>query len=301
MHIRYGFRLEAITGASTPVAVMLDIHPSRRHDLTQADDLVATALADPTLPIPQTLHVDRFGNLRRDLAAPAGGLSLTGGGVIFDPGFPDTAAPGAGETPRDALPAEALPFLEASRFCDGAPLAREAQHLLAAAPPGWRRVQAVTDMVHRRLGFGERYAREGRTAAEAFHERVGVARDFAHVAIAFCRALGIPARYVTGYLPEIGTSPAPGPMRFHAWFEAFLDGHWYTFDARHNVPRIGRIPIGFGRDAGDVPFVDAGAATIETRLDVTAEEIRGQRFPVSPEDRRAHAAETASRRRRTDW
>ena len=300
MHIRYGFRLEVVTEASTPAAVMVDIHPNRRHDLTQADDLVATALRAPAVLIPQTIQVDRFGNLRRDLVVPAGGLSLTGGGVIFDPGFPDTTAPAAGETPRDALPADVLPFLEASRFCDGAPLAPEVRHLVAATAPGWRRVQAITDMVHRRLGFGERYAREGRTAAEAFHERVGVARDFAHVAIALCRAFGIPARYVTGYLPEIGTSAMPGPMRFHAWFEAFLDGHWYTFDARHNVPRIGRIPVGFGRDAADVPVVDTGATAVATRLEVTAEEIRGQRFPVSPEDRRAHAAETASRRRRTD-
>lgn len=301
MHIRYGFELETITAVPTPIAVMLDIHPSRRHDLTQADDLVASALADPALPVAQTIHADRFGNLRREFVVPAGGLSLTGGGVIFDPGFPDTTAPGAGETPRDALPAEVMPFLEASRFCDGAPLARDAQILFGAVTPGWRRVQAITDMVHRRLGFGERYARDGRTAAEAFHERVGIARDFAHVAIAFCRALGIPARYVTGYLPEIGASAGPGPTRFHAWFEAFLDGHWYTFDPRHDAPCIGRIPVGFGRDAADVPVVDAGTATVTTRLQVTSEEIRGQRFPVSPEDRRAHAAETASRRRRTDW
>ena len=296
MHIRYGFQLAVATPAAIPVTVMLDVHPSRRHDLTAADDLIATALADPAMPVAQAIATDRFGNLRREFAVPAGGLSLAGGGVIFDPGFPDTTAPGAAETPEGALPDEARTFLAASPFCDGAPLARDAERLVAGLAPGWRRVEAITDMVHRRLGFGERYARDGRTAAEAFHERVGVARDFAHVAIAFCRAVGIPARYVTGYLPDIGVGARSGPMQLHAWFEAFLDGHWYTFDARHNVPRIGRIAVGLGRDAGDVPVVDTGPAPRTIRLEVMAEEVRGQRFPVSPEDRRAHAAETASHR-----
>ena len=117
---------------------------------------------------------------------------------------------------------------------------------------GWPRVQAICDFVHKHITFGYQYARATKTAYEAYQERNGVCRDFAHLALTLCRCMNIPARYCTGYLGDIGVPVVDSPMDFSGWFEAFLDGHWYTFDARHNVPRIGRILMARGRDAADV-------------------------------------------------
>ncbi|QCI67773.1 transglutaminase-like domain-containing protein [Phreatobacter stygius] len=301
MHIRYGFHIDILCEAATPLIALLDIHPSRRQDLTQADELIASALADPALPIEQTIHEDQFGNLCRRMTAPAGGLSLKAGGVIFDPGFSDTVQPLAGEVPPEQLPEDTLIYLRGSRYCETDQLSQEAWHRFGHVAPGWSRVQAITDFVHDRLGFGYHFARDTRTATQAFEERVGVCRDFAHLAITLCRCMNIPARYATGYLPDIGVPQDPAPMDFCAWFEAFLDGQWYTFDARHNMPRIGRIVMAYGQDAADVPLVNSFGAHVLDRFEVTAEEVLGQRFPVSAEDRRAHAAaQTAWRRNRSE-
>ncbi|MGL4289667.1 MAG: transglutaminase-like domain-containing protein [Phreatobacter sp.] len=296
MHIRYGFHIDIVCDAATPLITLVDIHPGRRQDLTQASELVAVALADPALPIEQSLHMDQFGNQSRRITAPAGGLSLQAGGVIFDPGFPDTVAPSAGEVAPEDLPEETLLFLRGSRYCETDKLSQMAWQRFGAVAPGWSRVQAITSFVHDRLGFGYHYARDTRTAVEAYEERVGVCRDFAHLAITLCRCMNIPARYATGYLPDIGVPRDPAPMDFCAWFEAFLDGQWYTFDARHNMPRIGRIVMAYGQDAADVPIINSFGAHVLTRFEVVAEEVLGQRFPVSAEDRRAHAAQTASQR-----
>jgi transglutaminase-like putative cysteine protease len=113
-------------------------------------------------------------------------------------------------------------------------------------------VQAVCDFVHRHITFGYPFARPTRTASEAFSERQGVCRDFAHLAITLCRCLNIPARYCTGYLGDIRVPPDDSPMDFAGWFEAYLGGNWYTFDARNNTPRIGHVLIARGRDAADV-------------------------------------------------
>jgi transglutaminase-like putative cysteine protease len=113
-------------------------------------------------------------------------------------------------------------------------------------------VQAICDFVHRHIVFDYMKARRDRTARDTFREGVGVCRDFMHLAITFCRCMNIPARYATGYLGDIGVPLDPAPMDYSAWFEVYLGGRWYTFDARHNVPRIGRIVIARGRDAADV-------------------------------------------------
>ena len=175
--------------------------------------------------------------------------------VIEDSGEPDEVNPLARETPVEELPDDVLGYLLGSRYCETDHLGSLAWDLFGHMPSGWARVQAIVDYVHNRLSFGYGYARSTRTAAQAHEEQVGVCRDFAHLAITFCRCMNIPARYVNGYLGDIGVPPDPAPMDFNAWFEAFLDGKWYTFDARHNMPRIGRVVVARGRDATDVPLL----------------------------------------------
>ena len=151
----------------------------------------------------------------------------------------------------DELPDETLLFLLGSRYCETDLLSQAAWDLFGQLPAGWYRVQAICDFVHRHIAFGYEHARATKTACEAFRERTGVCRDYTHLAIAFCRCMNIPARYCTGYLGDIGVPPNYSPMDFAAWFEAYLDGRWYTFDPRNNIPRIGRILIARGRDAAD--------------------------------------------------
>ena len=181
-----------------------------------------------------------------------------------DTGLPDPSAPGANQVPVEQLPEETLVFLLASRFCDSDRLLDLAWTLFGHATAGWGRVQAICDLVHRRISFGYEHARVTRTASEAYGEQRGVCRDYAHLAVAFCRALNIPARYCTGYLGDVGTPPPYPPGDFAAWFEAFVTGHWHTFDPRNNVPRIGRVLIARGRDAADVAITTTfGPNTLE--------------------------------------
>ena len=159
----------------------------------------------------------------------------------------------AGQVPVEWLPEETLVFLLASRFCDSDRLLDLAWRLFGAAAPGWPRVQAICDFVHNHIKFGYEHARATMTAHEVYNEGKGVCRDYAHLAVTFCRCMNIPARYCTGYLSDIGT-PKPWVGDFAGWFEAYLGGRWYTFDPRNNVPRIGRVLMAIGRDASDVPI-----------------------------------------------
>ena len=181
--------------------------------------------------------------------APSGRLSLSTEAVVRDTGEPDMVAPSAGEYAIADLPPDTLMFLLGSRYCETDLLSETAWSLFGNTPRGWQRVQAICDFVHDHITFGYQHAKATKTAVNVFEERRGVCRDFAHLAIALCRCMSIPARYCTGYLGDIGVPPDPAPMDFSAWFEAYLDGRWYTFDARHNVPRIGRVLIARGRDA----------------------------------------------------
>jgi transglutaminase-like putative cysteine protease len=195
---------------------------------------------------------DGFGNWCSRFLAPAGNMSISADSVIRDSGLPDPVVADARQTLVEELPEETLVFRVASRFCDSDRLLDLAWTLFGKAEPGWARVQAVCDFVHTHITFGYEHARVTRTASEAYEEGRGVCRDFAHLAVAFCRALNIPARYCTGYLGEIGM-PLPHPEGdFAAWFEVYLGGRWYTFDARNNMPRIGRVLLARGRDAADV-------------------------------------------------
>jgi transglutaminase-like putative cysteine protease len=181
-------------------------------------------------------------------------MQLHGRGIIRDTGLTDEVAPGAPQHEVEDLPPETIVYLLGSRYCETDRLSDIAWTLFGNGPTGWRRVQAICDYVHNHITFGYQFARPTKTAWEAFNEGNGVCRDFAHLGIALCRCMNIPARYCTGYLGDIGVPPVDAPMDFAGWFEAYLGGRWYTFDPRNNTPRIGRVLIGQGRDAADVPI-----------------------------------------------
>jgi transglutaminase-like putative cysteine protease len=244
--LRIGYELQYEFPQPTPVIMMLNIHFTRVSDLVMPDHIVL----DPSVPI--SGYRDGFGNWCSRMLAPTGRLLISTDCVIRDTGRPDPVVPDARQIRVEELPEEALVFLLASRFCDSDRLLDLAWTLFEATEPGWARVQAICDFVHQHLTFGYEHARVTRTAFEAYQERLGVCRDYAHLGVAFCRALNIPARYCTGYLSDVGTLPPHPPGDFAAWFEAYLGGQWHTFDPRNNVPRIGRVLLARGRDAADV-------------------------------------------------
>jgi len=258
MKIRVGFEMTYQCPQPTPMILALSIHYSRASDLLQPDHLVAS----PAVPF--TAYRDLFGNWCSRIVAPAGRFVLSSDAVINDNGLTDVVAPWAMQTPVEYLPESTLVYLLGSRYCETDQLSETAWQLFGHGPTGWGRVQAICDFVHRRIEFGYHHARRTRTAWEAYNEGQGVCRDYAHLAIAFCRCMNIPARYCTGYLGDIRIPPIPGPMDFAGWFEAYLGDRWYTFDARNNTPRIGRVLIARGRDACDVALSSTfGPNTLE--------------------------------------
>lgn len=246
MQIRIGYELIYDCPQPTPMVLMLTVHPSRVADLVVVDRLVT----DPPLPI-HGYH-DAFGNWCSRIVAPVGRTRLFADGVVKDSSQPDPVCGGATQHTVPDLPDDALVFLLGSRYCETDRLADIAWSLFGKTPLGWPRVQAICDFVHRHIAFGYEHARSSRTAWEAWSEHSGVCRDFAHLAITFCRCMNIPARYCTGYLGDIGVPADIAPMDFSAWFEAYLGGAWHTFDPRHNARRIGRVLMAQGRDAADV-------------------------------------------------
>jgi transglutaminase-like putative cysteine protease len=251
MRIRAGYEITYTCAAPTPALLMLSIHPSREQDLLTPHEMQVSP------PLPVVHYRDLFGNSVSRLTLPAGTTTLSCDFEIYDTGLPDEVAPNAKQWPVDRLPNEVLTFLLASRYCDTEALGAFAWQNFAHVQPGWARVQAICDYVNERITFGYHHARPTRTASEGHAEQVGVCRDFAHLAVTLCRCMNIPARYCTGYLGDIGIPAVPDPMDFSAWFEVFLDGRWFTFDARHNTPRIGRILMATGRDAADVAISTA--------------------------------------------
>jgi transglutaminase-like putative cysteine protease len=215
--------------------------------------------------IPSSAYRDTFGNWCTRIVAPAGTLRVTADGLVRDNGMPEPASPWLEQRSVQSLPEETLLYLLSSRYCESDVLSETAWKLFANSPTGWRRVQAICDFVHHHIEFGYEFARATKTANEVFQERKGVCRDYAHLGIAFCRAMNIPARYCTGYLGDIGMPPPYGPMDFAGWFEAYLGDGWHTFDPRNNQPRIGRILIARGRDAADVALSTTfGANTLQS-------------------------------------
>ncbi len=246
MKIRIGYELIYDCPQPTPIILTLSVHYTRISDMIIPDHLITAP------PVPLTAYRDNYGNWCSRIVAPKGQLKLSANGLVRDSGRPDLVVPQARQTPVEALPDETLLFLLGSRYCETDRLSEIAWQLFDKAPTGWARVQTICDYVNRHIAFGYEHARSTKTAWEVFQEKTGVCRDYAHLAIAFCRCMNIPARYCTGYLGDIGMPPPYAAMDFAGWFEAYLDGHWYTFDARNNTPRIGRVLIARGRDAANV-------------------------------------------------
>jgi transglutaminase-like putative cysteine protease len=268
MLIRAGYEIDIQCQYETPLMALLSVHPSRSADLRTPAIITSSGSA------PLSANLDEFGNLRTRTVAPAGLLKLSTEFVIADSGLPDEVALWADEVPIAQLPEEACSFLLGSRYCETDRLSELAWSLFGNTPRGWRRVQAIVDYVHNHLTFGYQFARCTRTAFEGHAERVGVCRDFAHLAIALCRCMNIPARYATGYLGDIGVPVVPAPMDFSAWFEVYLGGRWFTFDARHNKPRIGRVLMARGRDAADCAITTTFGQSKLVGFKVVTEEVR---------------------------
>ena len=268
MLIRAGYDISFATQQRVPLLANLSIHSSRNKDLRTAQRIMTT----PDVPIYD--YVDSFGNVVTRLTIPEGGITISCGFVIEDPFQPDAYNPDARQVPVDDLPDDIMLYLLGSRYCETDLLSNTAWSLFGHIAPGWRRVQAIVAYAHERLRFDYKLARPTRTAWDAHEERTGVCRDFAHLAITLCRCMNIPARYCTGYMGDMDL-PAPlGDMDFSAWFDAYLDGHWYTFDARHNKPRRGRILMARGRDATDAALTNAFGYAALTRFDIYTDEDR---------------------------
>ncbi|MFM9940782.1 MAG: transglutaminase-like domain-containing protein [Hyphomicrobiaceae bacterium] len=259
MKLRVGYELRYVFPQKTPVILTLNIHSSRVSNLSRPDHIILNP------PVPISGYRDLFGNWCCRMVAPAGRMSISADAVVGDTGLPDPVMPLAIQVPIELLPEETLVFLLASRFCDSDQLLDLAWTQFGHVAPGWPRVQAICNFVHERINFGYEHARVTKSASEAYREGQGVCRDYAHLAIAFCRALNIPARYCTGYLGDVGMTPPFPPGDFSAWFEAYLGGQWYAFDPRNNVPRIGKVLIARGRDAADVAIATTfGPNTLES-------------------------------------
>lgn len=267
MLIKYGFGIAISVPQPTPLVTLLDVRAERRGDVIEESDFVTS----PNVPV--STYRDPFGNLCRRTVAPTGDFAITLGGTILDAGAPDPVDASLREVPVAELPDDVLVYLLSSRYCEVDRMGAFAWQQFGNVAPGWPRVQAIVDFVHQHIAFGYHHALDTRTAFDAFTERVGVCRDFAHLTLTLCRALNIPARYVNGYLGDIGVPKDPAPMDFSAWCEIYLDGRWYAFDARHNKPRIGRIPVAFGRDATDVPLIHSFGPHVLTSFKVWTDEL----------------------------
>ena len=267
MRIRVGYELLYDCPQPTPMILMLNVHHSRAGDLISPDRM----MTEPAVPV--SGYHDGFGNWCSRIVAPAGRIRITSDALINDTGAPDPVVLAAQQHPVEDLPADTLVFLMGSRYCETDRLTDIAWSLFAQSPPGWGRVQAVCDFVHAHLTFDYATARPTRTAWEGFHEKTGVCRDFAHLAVALCRCMNIPARYCTGYLSDIGMPPPYSEMDFAGWFEAYLGSAWHTFDPRNNEPRQGRILIARGRDAADVPISNTFGANLLAGFKVWTDEV----------------------------
>jgi transglutaminase-like putative cysteine protease len=277
MRIRYGFNIKIDVSQPMTLLTAMDVEPARRGDIVDERPLMTGSVSQ----VEQ--FTDSFGNLCRRIQALPGTVSLSLEGIIQDSGKHDPVVLHAEQSDVSQLPVETLPFLLASRYCETEFLNQTAWAQFGHIQGGWARVQAICDFVHEHLTFGYPNARPTRTAFEAFNERVGVCRDFTHLAVALCRCMNIPARYCNGYLGDIGIPADPAPMDFNAWFEAYIGGRWYVFDARHNIPRIGRITVARGRDAMDIPMLHSFGTHTLRRFEVITEEVDEEVYHLAAE------------------
>jgi transglutaminase-like putative cysteine protease len=252
MLIRFGYDITINCTQPTPMVCFLTVHDERAADMRSPEKMVTTP------SVSTASYRDGFGNVGQRFVAPTGDFSVWGDGTVEDDGLPDPADPGAAEIAVAALPDDCLVYLIGSRYCETDRLSDIAWGLFEHVSPGWGRVQAICDFVNGHIVFDYMKADATRTAFEAYRDRTGVCRDYAHLAIALLRCMNIPARYVTGYLGDIGV-PIVDPMDYSAWIEVYVGGRWMTFDPRNNTPRIGRIVVARGRDAVDVPLINSFA------------------------------------------
>jgi transglutaminase-like putative cysteine protease len=275
VQIRAGYDIAFQCFQETPMVLMLSIEPARLGDL-QSEHRIRFSP-----DVASQDYIDMFGNTCTRIIAPPGLIEIRNDFVIGDSGLPDAVVPDARQLEVGELPDDVLIYLLGSRYCDTEKLSNLAWSLFGSTRPGWQRVQAICDYAHDRISFGYHHARSDRTASEGHEERIGVCRDFAHLAVTLCRCMNIPALYCTGYLGDIGVPPDPAPMDFSAWFEVYLDDRWYTFDARHNHPRIGRIVMARGRDAADVAISTNFGPVQLVKFSVITEEVTSAAARVS--------------------
>ena len=267
MLIRVGFELVYQFPQETPLILTVDVHHSRTADIV-SNAFLAT---DPVVPI--SGYLDGFGNWCSRLVAPAGAVRITNGAVVRNSGLADPVVPEAWQQTVETLPVETLVYLLGSRYCDTDLLSDFAWSRFGETPLGWARVQAICDYVHDHIVFDYQRASPTKTAWQAQQEGAGVCRDYAHLAVALCRCMNIPARYCTGYLGHMGTPMPHGLGDFAAWFEVYLGGAWHVFDPRNNEPRTGRVLIARGRDAADVAIATTFGPYVLESFRVWADEI----------------------------
>ncbi|HWE62937.1 MAG TPA: transglutaminase family protein [Chloroflexota bacterium] len=268
MQVRIGCEFQYEVPVETPSVVQVQPHEVGDHRLIRET-------WETTPGIAGALYHDLYGNTCRRLILPKGAVTLRYDAICEVPDRFDEIAEDAEEIPIADLPDEALIYTMPSRYCLSDVLGNTAWALFGQAKPGWARVQAICDWVHHNLRFQYGTSTPLTTAVDVYVAREGVCRDFTQLGISFCRALNIPARYVFGYLPDIGVPPPDAPMDFCAWFEAYLGDRWYTFDPRNNAPRTARVVIGRGRDALDVAMVTSYGAPRLTKMEVWADEYTG--------------------------
>lgn len=275
MLLRVGCQFFYESPAPTPAVVLIRPHPMPDHRIVRE-----TWTIDP----PRSSHgyLDLFRNRCERLILPTGSSRLCFDAVVEVSGASDPVAPDAPQLPVEELPDETLVFTLASRYCQTEALSQVAWHFFGQTPPGWARVQAICDWVHQNIRYGLLRSTPLTTAVDVYVAGGGICRDFAHLAITFCRALNIPARYVFGYMPDLGVPEPHRLMDFHAWFEAYLGDRWWTFDARFNEPRIGRVPVGLGRDAVDVAMVTSYGPAAFRSMEVWADETAGAADEAEP-------------------
>jgi transglutaminase-like putative cysteine protease len=278
------FQIEFTLPAQTAMIVLLHLHPSLEPRLRSGNELLVESLGVPFPPntvVPSTDYIDSFGNRCSRFLAPSGHLRLSGSNVIDADPFPDIQYPDAAQMPIEDLPSDVLRFLLPSRYCEVDQFGAIAHNQFRSTNAGWERALAIRDWVHESVSFNYNAARPTKTSTDVFIERVGVCRDFQHLAVTLTRCMNIPARYVTGYIGDI-RMPFSGTGDFSAWYQVFLGGRWIDLDARHNYPRLGRILMATGRDAADVAITTSFGAANLVKFYVESNEIDvdGNKLPL---------------------
>jgi transglutaminase-like putative cysteine protease len=273
MLIKTEYDIQFNLSMPTPMMAMLHLHPSLDSQVKAGNDLKVERIDRETkTDVPVSEYYDVFGNRCTRFMAPFGSIRLSGNSVVEMEAAPDPINAHAQQAPVEKLPSEVLQFLLASRYCEVDQFGPISQDLFGHMTPGWTRASAIRDWVHQKVTFNYMTARSTKTAMDVFAERVGVCRDYQHLAITLSRCQNIPARYVTGYLGDI-RAPYSGAGDFSAWYEVFLDGRWMTMDARHNEPRIGRVLMATGRDAADVALTTSFGNAALTNFYVDSYEV----------------------------